>query len=132
LEELAAKAAAEEAAEAEALAAKKAAEEAAAQEAAAEAEAEELARRNKAAEEASRAMGTTSGAIDEETGDATVTAAPKGPSAERNQAQATPRQPQRVPGFDPEVEGSLHGSSVDVQVSLANFVKPCLRKNAAN
>ena len=132
MEELAAKAAAEEAAEAEALAAKKAAEEAAAQEAAAEAEAEEQARRSKAAEEASHAMGTTSVAIDEETGDATVTAAPKGPSAEPNQAQATPRQPQRVPGFDPEIEGSLYGSSVDVQVSLANLVKPCLRKNAAN
>ena len=116
LEELAARAAAEEAAEAEALAAKKAAEEAAAQEAAAE-EAAEEAHRLQAEAKASQATEKVAAPAEEDSKDVEDVSAPPQPGPGTKTRPHAPAQPhQRSAGMEPEVEDSLHGSSVDVQV----------------
>ncbi len=116
LEELAAKAAAEEAAEAEALAAKKAAEEAAAQEAAAE-EAAEEAHRLQAEAKASQVTDRDAASVEGDSKDVQDVSAPPQPPPLAKTRPHAPAQPhQRSAGLEPEVEDSLHGSSVDVQV----------------
>ena len=125
LEELAAKAAAEEAAEAEALAAKKAAEDAAAEEAAAEEAAEEAHRLQaeaKASHAADRGAVLTEGDSKDVRGkDVRDVAAPQPAPGTKNKPQAPTQPHQRSTGLEPEVEDSLHGSSVDVQVQAASF-----------
>lgn len=115
LEELAAKAAAEEVAEAEALAAKKAAEEAASQEAAAE-EAAEEAHRLQAEGKASHATDKGATLSEEDSNDVREMAVPQAAPGAKTKPRAPAQPHQRPVGLEADVEDSLHGSSVDVQV----------------
>ena len=105
MEELAAKAAAEEAAEAEVLAAKKAAEEAAAQEAAAE-EAAEEAHRLQAEAKAPQATDGDAAPAEADSRDVRDVSAPPQPAPGAKTRPHAPAQPrQRSAGFEPEVGG---------------------------
>ena len=126
LEELAAKAAAEEAAEAEALAARKAAEEAASQEAAAEKAAEE-AHRLRAEAKASHAADKGPMLTERDSKDVRDMAAPQAAPGAKNKPHAPAQPHQRPIGLEPEVEDSLHGSSIDVQVR-ADPKLPCMSR----
>ena len=112
LEELAAKAAAEEAAEAEVLAARKAAEEA---------------HRLQAEAEALRATKEALVTV-RDSRDVSDTAAPQAAPAAKTKSHAHAQPHQRPSGLEPEVEDSLHGSSVDVQVR-ANVISECALKH---